>query len=669
MAGLFHLWNQWEVQILVLVSFAVQVFLLTFAGMRWCNIPPVLRIILWLMYLFADSIAVYTLGHMSISYKPDEHRQFMALWASLLLVHLGGQDTITAYAMEDNNLWLRHMFTLVMQAVGAVYVLYKYILDSEAMFMAAAMLMFAVGVIKYGERVWSLKSANMDSVGRFLDRVKMEDEQGTCSAHTQVALDAEVVLQASHDLIYICMGQFVDYNVWPSQVQCEVLKFLGDNKGKMYELIEKQLSLMYDVFYTKALVIHTWHGICIRIASLLGTVTAFFLFQFSAASKHDGYNRVDTNVTYVLLIGACLLEVASVLRTLVSTWTCAALKARRKLGWLHCLLVSLRRLVKAAQITRRWSGSIGQHNLVDSFSDKARLISRVVSLFTRGNSITISSETKMLVLDEIVEMVKACRGDEERMRSYRGLNGERGRELEVITAGMEFDERILTWHFATDVFLHFYKPKEGEEELVEATKVVSNYMMYLLVEHPYMLPSPVRARLYASARPAEGDIIWGRGTANDLFQSIKDRDPMHPWDPTDPQNRDSTYGGLPKILGPGAKLGNELLKKQGAMEEVIKDVFEVWVEKLSYAAHHCSRDSHARQLNSGGEFITVVWLLTSAVFKKHYSDEDNFKKNAKEFFNTLRSTDYDKKGLCERLCGLPFTNFYVWLQQCDPTCR
>ncbi|KAG5063018.1 hypothetical protein JHK85_004201 [Glycine max] len=48
--------------------------------------------------------------------------QLLAFWAPIFLIHLGGPDTITAYALEDNELWLRHF----------------------------------VGIIKYGERTWSL---------------------------------------------------------------------------------------------------------------------------------------------------------------------------------------------------------------------------------------------------------------------------------------------------------------------------------------------------------------------------------------------------------------------------------------------------------------------------------------------------------------------------------
>ena len=56
---------------------------------------------------------------------------------------------------------------------------------------------------------------------------------------------------------------------------------------------------------------------------------------------------------------------------------------------------------------------------------------------------------------------------------------------------MEFDESILAWHLATDEFLTKYSESADAKPLVEATKAVSNYMMFLLVERPYMLPSPL----------------------------------------------------------------------------------------------------------------------------------------------------------------------------------
>lgn len=99
---------------LVLLSFILQMLL----GSR--NAP--LRFCMRIAYLGADLVAVYALGF--LSRHKDAHTEteiFWAahplafLWAPFLLMHLSGQDTITAFAIEDNNLWLRHFLNLVVQ--------------------------------------------------------------------------------------------------------------------------------------------------------------------------------------------------------------------------------------------------------------------------------------------------------------------------------------------------------------------------------------------------------------------------------------------------------------------------------------------------------------------------------------------------------------------------
>ncbi|XBH88131.1 hypothetical protein VPH35_075451 [Triticum aestivum] len=343
MAGVMRLWNGWGVQILVLVSFMLQVFLLMFAGMRRRNISIVPRNLLWLAYLLADYIAVYILGHMTFFGKSHGHQQLMAFWAPFLLVHLGGQDNITAYSIEDNKLWPRHLLSFVMQTAGVVYVLYKYVAGSSILVKVSAMI-FVSGFLKYGERVWALKSSSLDNMSRFLDSRKLSEAKRKWRAPwTQgegldleetlqggldqgEKLDLEKVLQGAHDLLPICMAQLVDYKFWPSTLQSQTLELFA-NKGQMFELVEMQLSLMYDFLYTKAAVVFTWYGCFIRAISSVATITAFFLFQ-SSIGKND-FNRVDVIVTYILLVGAVFLEMMALLKLIGSTWTCALLCARR----------------------------------------------------------------------------------------------------------------------------------------------------------------------------------------------------------------------------------------------------------------------------------------------------------------------------------------------------
>uniref|UniRef100_A0A8R7VF79 DUF4220 domain-containing protein n=1 Tax=Triticum urartu TaxID=4572 RepID=A0A8R7VF79_TRIUA len=98
-----RVWKEWGIQILVVASFLLQLILLVFSGFRRRSSSGVLLAFLWLSYLMADNMAVYALGHMSLESRPGDDG-LIAFWATFFLLHLGGQDTITAFSLEDNQL-------------------------------------------------------------------------------------------------------------------------------------------------------------------------------------------------------------------------------------------------------------------------------------------------------------------------------------------------------------------------------------------------------------------------------------------------------------------------------------------------------------------------------------------------------------------------------------
>jgi hypothetical protein len=263
-----------------------------------------------------------------------------------------------------------------------------------------------------------------------------------------------------------------------------------------------QLSLMYDILYTKAAVIHTWCGFCIRIISPLSAVAAFLLFQFSGK---DAYSRVDIIITYVLLVGALVLEMASSLRAAGSSWACATFHAR---GWhrLCSAVMRIRRLLKAGE-RRACLGSIGQYNLLDICTDaKDDLRGKIAKMIGLeswwqklhySSTIPISDGIKTLVIAEIQR-----RGIQD-LRNARGnwILKERGmyKDLTRVTDETELDRCIIVWHVATDLYLSMC-PEEEEEggtaTVRDDIRVLSNYMLFLLVVHPYQLPGVVRSVRY-----------------------------------------------------------------------------------------------------------------------------------------------------------------------------
>uniref|UniRef100_A0A8I6WXT0 DUF4220 domain-containing protein n=1 Tax=Hordeum vulgare subsp. vulgare TaxID=112509 RepID=A0A8I6WXT0_HORVV len=297
-------WQERGIQVMVLLSFTLQLVLLVLAEFRRRMDSGVLRSVIWSAYMLADSTAVYTLGHLSVTSRSDDH-ELMSLWAPFLLLHLGGQDNITAYAIEDNRLWLRHLQALVVQVAAAAYVLYEStVIGTQALLRDAAYLIFVVGVIKYGERVWALKCADTSASGneyRYFEGTKPPLINPGINWHG----DTEDLLRIAHHLLDVAKNLF--------QGQLPVVVVHTNPQGqpvpadKLYKVVEMQLSLMHDVLYSKAEVIHTWYGLCVRAISPVFIAVAFLLLHRSGLSLGDHhYDKADVAITFVLLGYRCI---------------------------------------------------------------------------------------------------------------------------------------------------------------------------------------------------------------------------------------------------------------------------------------------------------------------------------------------------------------------------
>ncbi|GMQ00028.1 hypothetical protein CsSME_00047277 [Camellia sinensis var. sinensis] len=156
------LWDVWKVQMLVLLSFTLQIILFVFGKRRKNILSQWINVIVWLAYTMADWVATVALGKLShtLNNIPNPNNTLQALWAPFLLLHLGGPDTITACSLNDNQLWIRHFLGMSVQVTVAVYV----IVMSWRHFWFSFMLIpaFVARIIKYGERTWALKLACHD---------------------------------------------------------------------------------------------------------------------------------------------------------------------------------------------------------------------------------------------------------------------------------------------------------------------------------------------------------------------------------------------------------------------------------------------------------------------------------------------------------------------------
>ncbi|KAM0833655.1 hypothetical protein ACQ4PT_064126 [Festuca glaucescens] len=684
--GPLALWSQQSMQILVLLSLGLQFVLFVLAGIRRREDAPVRRFLLWLAYLMADSTAIYAVGHLSFSSIVQVH-PLVTFWAPFLLLHLGGPDNITAYALQDNQLWLRHLKTLVVQVLGVAYVLLYSNIAGGNLLGLASVLMFALGVVKYGERTWALKCGTLESIGNSVkaqppaihNHFHPQDMAQPPAIHERFhpqdkAPPEEFLLRRAHSLFHICKRAIVDSSVIEEDTMEGHEEYTTQMMDgvELWALMEIELSLMYDLLYTKASVVHTSLGYLVRAVSPLVTAASLVLFHLSGK---DGHNRDDIAITYILLGGALFMETTSLMNALGSSWTFAFLSST-KWHWLKytalCdgrwdrlrrLVVSLHHVVKGGAASasryssRRWSCTIGQYNMLHFCTRPADtltspLLGRLANLVApnewwskkhHSGTVQLSIPVKTFISYYMrrlyskgefnTGMLRKKWGEDplDRLGLYEGILKE--------SLGVEFQEGILIWHLGTDVFLAKSRTAKAEDaaERVEAIKVLSNYMMFLLVDRPFMLPGQPQNRLYqrtceklVSMRSANAKYLTRRrsGRIKNLF-SVYDGPGSSSSRVTqmkelannlydEYENRE--LSNVAPRLTHVARLAKKLLEKErDGTADTLKLVLDVWMDILVYAGNKCSRNSHAQKLNSGGEMTTILWLMAEYLYQASLS--------------------------------------------------
>lgn len=200
------LWDAWHLRGCIILSLFLQAFLVSFSSTRQRSKSTLLRFLVWSAYLVADWIAAVAIGAIlnsqgdlceSLAGNQDD---LFAFWASFLLLHLGGPDSITSFALEDNELWIRHLLGLFFQGLAAAYSIYL-TLPTNKLWLPT-ILVFVVGVVKYGERTYALYLASLDRFG----------DSGTNSLPPD---DQEISLSSvdSDSLYLLQVGSFTIFNL------------------------------------------------------------------------------------------------------------------------------------------------------------------------------------------------------------------------------------------------------------------------------------------------------------------------------------------------------------------------------------------------------------------------------------------------------------------------
>jgi len=170
------------------------------------------------------------------------------------------------------------------------------------------------------------------------------------------------------------------------------------------------------------------------------------------------------------------------------------------------------------------------------------------------------------------------------------------------TLHADYDKILILWHIATELC---YITEEGNSENEqEISKVLSDYMLYLLIMEPSMMSAVAgTAQIRFRDTCAEAKLLFHYGGLLDKEDMIQDFNRILDFAVNHSTVKEDTSK---TVFIDACILAKELKKLEKNKWKILS---KVWVELLSYAACRCNANSHATQLSKGGQLISSVWLL------------------------------------------------------------
>ncbi|TVT98450.1 hypothetical protein EJB05_56247, partial [Eragrostis curvula] len=579
-------WEESQLRVLVLGSLILQWFLFLSSAGRSCAIPGWFRSLIWLAYLGSDALAIYGLAT------------------------------------------LRYVLTSVSQITVAIYVFCKSWPGGDNNLLAAATLLFIIGVLRCLEKPRALKSASINSLVSasgpaerttnkeaelqdFVRRAKVfitDHDRHPQQAHSESNDDdSRDALLPSKPL-----KLFVDH-ASPYKDRLSVLESLWLlDENEVHCLLRKNLIDVFALLYTKIKMAEgpnpggtnkiTWKEIWsgeLRNLCMYLPWAAIGLFQHS---NRKAYNGIDVKITYILFSFTAVME-------FIGTVTTANVHAD---GLWHRMVsqyslvgffVRDKKYTKTMSVVKflGFKDFIDQHWCMKSCCSADRVTGLVLGHVKAGWKHHIHDVASFRMFND--------------HRGHLTLKHNRCDQDLGWSLKKPFDESVLLWHIATDLCFYDTDPLGGRSRCATSNDVLlhhvsatgcremSNYMMYLLFVNPEMLLPGSRRNLFTTAYAELEGLLKGQEPPLEeggLTKNIIDR--LQSIEEGSQEGFIHDAWALAKVL---KALGDE--KK---MWEVIQGV---WVEMLCFSAGRCRGYLHAKALGTGGELLTYVWLLLSSM--------------------------------------------------------
>lgn len=670
------LWKEWELRALVFLSLASQISLILMGNRRKCNPKIMIKVPVWCAYLLADAVATMALGvllnNLGEIYEKkgsvdDANNEVTAFWAPFFLLHLGGPDTITAYSVEDNELYLRHAFQLGVQTVTTLYIFLTAWNGSRLSFLTIPMIV--IGFIKYGERTCTLWLASRDQLRdsmltdpdpgpnypKFMNEYCLKDAEGFYVEPKEVKDKVEITIPhreedstsdasnliIAHRLFQTFKRLFADLILSFQDRDISQSLFQEMSQEDAFNVIAIELGLMYDMLYTKASVIYTPCGHVRRLITIMLTCIVLGIFSFT---DKQHYSKVNISITYLLLGVAIFLELYAAYALLLSDQSNVWFIQQKKSKYLKAI-----NCMESVVKPPRWSSSMGQYSLThvclkEKPCYKILRCGFISELWEKHRYKNYKELPRYLQKSIFKYVKKRCDQLKENIGSnvsLRDLCTKRGSialvkynkhlSLDWSIKDVEFDQSIVIWHIATELcyYSHSWGNISGDINR-KMGKLLSRYMMFLLLLYPSLLPAGIGLIRFRDTL-SEGKNFWEERmsifcTSQTHATKACDRRKERRIQACKMLLKVKTQVLPIKVKGDRSKsVLFDACRVASALNEISdsknrwKMVRDVWLEMLTYAASQSRGSEHARQLKRGGELLTHVWLLMA-----HFGMTDQF---------------------------------------------
>ncbi|KAL3746221.1 hypothetical protein ACJRO7_015212 [Eucalyptus globulus] len=617
------LWEAWGIQGLVTMSLACQIILTIFGSCRRYKTSIIMKDVIHIAYLLSSYFVTIALGKLTDVQinkpdRPDFITELKGVLAPLLLMQLGNPDSITAYSVEDNRLSIRQTLKLFVRAIYVFCILIQ-CWDSSSPFPFLYLFLFAAGIMRSALTVWALMSVfwkrlnvsakdifDEEVVGKLLNKL----DRSRCS------IEHQIILKAYYR--FACLKpHFANWLYHPESLAKSQLIV---DRNLAFITAEVELAFMYDVLYTKQPILYEPLGLICRFTSFLCLVSALcrFAIVFKSAFLIDMY----ITYTYALLIGVTALEGYQIVLQPFSAWAIVAMSnpERNRPGGARLLNFLAKRYMKQ----KRWSNSVGQLDLVDHrlyhhewSCSIGRFLKHLLTLcklevtwrrYRIHFHLKIPSYLKELLVENIEKFDKIRdkkpfmeRGNWTLEAAELSSNVEWTQEaLKVLKRNISktFDKSIIVWHMATNICLH---SEFDDSPNCKGSKLLSNYMMYLLALRPYTLSSATTDITLEHACAILKPFLRYRDRNEALGTLSSTETVLEPI----PYQKGTIITRKWHVLLEVQELAATLKGKKNKWQIISS----IWVEMLCHAAYTCPVYHHTKLLRRGGELITHVWLL------------------------------------------------------------